>query len=224
MTLVDEHVERWRGWIEGPIRNDIIGMHHKRQIWRELGDMLSTNPRVANMASTFWEWMRETYATTQAIGIRRQADRDPRACSLARLIQEMRDDAPRLTRAYFLSLWSQQEDEWMMRLAEEAFDQLAGEGGDHLNPEVPRADLASLRSDAAKMARYVNEHVAHDTAEPTMTELPTFEHMNDALDALGTMFKKYANVLTAGTYVTLEPVIQDDWKAIFRQPWLVSED
>jgi hypothetical protein len=86
---------------------------------------------------------------------------------------------------------------------------------------VPEADLSSLRTNAAKMARYVNEHVAHDMAEPTLIELPSVRDMNEALDALGTMFAKYANVLTAGTYLTLEPVIQDDWKAIFRQPWLV---
>lgn len=48
--------------------------------------------------------------------------------------------------------------------------------------------------------------------------------MNDALDALGPIFKNYSNVLTAGTYLTLEPVTQHDWKAIFRQPWLVPED
>jgi hypothetical protein len=126
VTIVDEHVEKWTAWIEGPIRNDIIGMHHKRQIWRQLGDMLTKNPRVANTPSTLWDWMGETYTTTQAIGIRRQADRDPRTCSLARLIEEMRDDAPRLTRAHFLSLWDQQHDEWMMRRAEKAFDALAG--------------------------------------------------------------------------------------------------
>jgi hypothetical protein len=47
MTLVDEHVEKWLGWIEGPIFNDIIGMHHKRQIWRELFDMVEQNPAAA---------------------------------------------------------------------------------------------------------------------------------------------------------------------------------
>ena len=220
MTVVDEHVARWRGWIEGPIRHDVIGMHHKRQIWRELTVLLEANPGVADTPSVFWEWMRESYVTTQAIGIRRQADRDPRACSLARLIEEMRDDAPRLTRAYFLGLWEQRHDEWMMRRAEEAFDALAGQGGEHLDPAVPKADLASLRSDAAEMARYVNEHLAHDMAVPTVAQLPTFDDMNEAMDALGTMFRKYANVLTAGSYLTLEPVVQEDWKAIFRKPWL----
>jgi len=223
MTLTDERVARWKGWIEGPIHNDIIGMHDKRQIWRDVIGMVEANPEVANTPSAFWDWMRETYSTSQAIAIRRQADRDYRACSLTRLIEQMRDDAPSLTRAYFLSLWDVKEDPLLMRRAEDAFDALAG-GGDHLDPEVPRSDLARLRSEAGEMTRYVNEHVAHDMAEPTMVQLPTFNDMHDAIDALGTMLRKYSNLLTAGTYITLEPTVQEHWMAIFRQPWIAPSD
>ena len=59
MTLTDERVARWKGWIEGPIHNDIIGMHHKRQIWRDVIGMVEANPEVANTPSAFWDWMRE---------------------------------------------------------------------------------------------------------------------------------------------------------------------
>ena len=37
---------------------------------------------------------------------------------------------------------------------------------------------------------------------------------------MGDVFKKYANLLTAGSYVTLVPALQEDWLAIFRQPWI----
>jgi hypothetical protein len=46
-----------------------------------------------------------------------------------------------------------------------------------------------------------------------------FEELHDAVDTVGRVFRKYANVLTASTYIDLEPVIQHDWRAIFRQPW-----
>jgi hypothetical protein len=35
----------------------------------------------------------------------------------------------------------------------------------------------------------------------------------------GEMFKKYAVTLTGGIWLTLEPVIQYDWK-VFRTPWI----
>jgi hypothetical protein len=38
---------------------------------------------------------------------------------------------------------------------------------------------------------------------------------------IGELFKKYSNLLTASTYpLGLEPAIQGDWKAIFREPWI----
>jgi len=35
---------------------------------------------------------------------------------------------------------------------------------------------------------------------------------------MGDLFRRYANLLTAGSYVTLVLVLQGDWLAIFRQP------
>ena len=75
---------------------------------------------------------------------------------------------------------------------------------------------------AARSARlYVDQHVAHDQAEPT-AEPPTLEELHAAIDTLGALFKRYTVVLTAGEYISLEPFIQSDWKAIFRTPWLLS--
>jgi len=39
-----------------------------------------------------------------------------------------------------------------------------------------------------------------------------------AIDVVGEMFKRYALLLTASTWDSLEPVVQVDWKATFRQP------
>jgi hypothetical protein len=218
MDGIDPNVARWREWIDGPIKNDVIGMHHRRQIWRELGEITDANPGLAAMPSAFWEFATETYATTQAIAIRRQADVTRGTCSLARLISEVRSNATRLTREYFVGLWGEQQ-EVRLREAHKAFDELAGGAHEHLVARVPTGDLERLARDSAAMKTYVDEHVAHDAAEPT-AELPTFADMDAAVDALGHMFKKYSNVLTAGSWVVLEPAVQEDWKAIFRVPWI----
>ena len=219
LAALDDDVRRWRDWIEGPISSDVVSMHHKRHVWREVGAMLEARPWINDVDLTFWEFVRHCYSDSQAIAIRRQADRDPRSCSLARLIEEVRDDADKLTREYFTGLWDRQDGPHLVQLANKAFDQLAGSEHDHLDRSLPERDLARLGSDAAKMRAFVNEHVAHDAAEPT-TEMPTFDDLNAAIDALGQLFRKYAHVLTAGSYVTLEPVIQGNWKQLFREPWL----
>jgi hypothetical protein len=41
-----------------------------------------------------------------------------------------------------------------------------------------------------------------------------------AIDQIGELVKKYASLLQATVLAELEPVIQYDWKAPFRQPWI----
>jgi hypothetical protein len=219
-NIIDPKVERWRAWIEGSIRSDVIGLHHRRQIWREVNDIIKANAQICDVPSAFWDFHHDNYVTTQAIAIRRQADVGRRTKSLARLITEMQSDADKLTREYFVGLWEPTTHEWERRRAHTAFDQVAGRGGVHLTRKVPAADLLQLVSDSRTMKVYVDEHIAHHAATPTAS-LPTFADLHAAVDAIGSLFVKYATVLTASTYVTLEPAIQGDWTAIFRYPWIV---
>lgn len=220
---VDAMVARWRSWIEEPIRHDVIGMHFRRMVWREVNDILGANPDVADLPSAFWDFYHENYAAAQAISIRRQADRDKRTCSLAVLIEGMRDNAERFTRGYYVGLLDEHQahDELMMQRAHSDFDRLAGPG-DHLDPDVPARDLAALRNDAKRVSVYVNEHLAHDMGEPTVADPPTFADLHAAIDSVGEIFRKYAVARAGAWWATFEPAIQYDWRAIFRVPWLAS--
>lgn len=218
---LDATVAKWRSWIDGPIRSDVVGMHFKRLIWREIAAMMDANPTVGEIPSAFWDFHQENYAVAQAIAVRRQADRDARTCSLAVLIGEMRDNAELLTRADHIGLLGDRADDELMRQrANAGFTALAG-GGDHLDPTIAASDLVALENAADRVRTYVNQHVAHDQAHPTMTEAPTFGDLHEAIDAVGRVFQKIAVALTGGWNV-LEPVIQGDWQAIFRVPWISS--
>lgn len=219
---VGAQVAKWRSWIEKDIRSDVVGMHFKRMIWREVQEMVAANPEVGDVPSAFWDFYGENYAAAQAIAVRRQADRDARTCSLARLIKEMQDNAELLTRDYYVGLLGERTDsDLLVKRANSDFDRLAG-SGDHLDPEIPARDFEVLQNDAHRLRIYVNEHVAHDMAEPTLPEMPTYADLHAAIDSVGEIFKKYAVTLTGGWWATLEPAIQGDWKAIFRVPWLPS--
>lgn len=50
-------LENWRGWITGPIRSDVIGMHHRRFIWRRVGEIAGANPDVGDRPSAFWDFL-----------------------------------------------------------------------------------------------------------------------------------------------------------------------
>lgn len=154
--------------------------------------------------------------------IRRQADVRRDTCSLGRLITEMSWRADRLTREYYVSLLGERiDDELMVQRMNRGFDRLA-DGADRLDPKVCARDRKSLRDSAREVIAYVDEHVAHDAVEPTAADMPTYGDIHCAIDAIGEVFNKYSLALTGRWWHTLEPVIQGDWQAIFRLPWISS--
>ena len=58
------------------------------------------------------------------------------------------------------------------------------------------------------------------TDEKPLKTLPTFEDLNTAIDGIGELFNKYTLLLTQSTWGTLVPVVQFDWQAVFREPWI----
>ncbi len=185
---VGAQVAKWRSGIEKDIRSDVVGMHFKRMIWREVQEMVAANPEVGEVPSAFWDFYGE-YAAAQAIAVRRQAGRDARTCSLARLIKEMQADAELLTRDYYVGLLDERTDsDLLVKRANSDFDRLAG-SGDHLDPEIPARDFEVLQNDAHRLRIYVNEHVAHDMAEPTLPEMPTYADLHAAIDSVGEILR-----------------------------------
>jgi len=69
------------------------------------------------------------------------------------------------------------------------------------------------------VAGYVDQHLAHSDAKPR-GNLPTFAELDTAIDEIGQLLKKYVNLLAAASLTTVVPVNQDDWLAVFRQPWI----
>jgi hypothetical protein len=46
------------------------------------------------------------------------------------------------------------------------------------------------------------------------------DEIDHAIDLIGEIFTRYASLLTASGWALLEPAIQHDWLAPFRQPWI----
>jgi hypothetical protein len=57
------------------------------------------------------------------------------------------------------------------------------------------------------------------TVEVTLT----LQDIHDDIDLIGQLFQKYYNLFTAAAMVKLVPVIQHNWKAVFREPWMRSD-
>ncbi len=63
--------------------------------------------------------------------------------------------------------------------------------------------------------------VAH-TDQRELSELPTYEDLNAALELLERMLNKYMVLLKATSVPSADPVHQADWKSAFRVAWLAN--
>src|SRR5262249_43857315 len=72
---------------------------------------------------------------------------------------------------------------------------------------------------AARLKGFVDKHVAHRDRRP-MRRLPTYAELDDCIDVLGRLAKAYSLLLEQSALVEVVPVIQEDWKAPFRVPWI----
>jgi hypothetical protein len=215
---MNARIEEWRRWCHEDIRPDVYQLHLHRFIAAELTAMTESR---GLPASYFFTFATQTYATSQAVMVRRQADKSRGVHSLAKLLGQMAEHPTEITRDFYVSEWGKDD----ARRANTTFDELAGVGVDHIPRASTRKTLTELVEGAAAVTAYVNEHVAHKHPEPT-AEIPTFTELNATIDVIGEMYQRCNRLLYPGNeYGSLVPEIVDhDWKAVFREPWIVEED
>jgi hypothetical protein len=212
--MADSKIEKWFGWLDGRVSGDVHTMYLHRATFQRVREIVLENGQLPE--SYFFEYMEDTYATSQAVAVRRQAEPNSRVSTLGSLLREMSEDAERVTRSFFVGMWDgEREPE-----AEEIFDErFAGSVGEHLDPAIPQRDLEALTATSDGLKTFVDEHLAHSDARPS-PGLPTFKDLNAAIDQIGDLYAKYYLLLTANGFVDLVPAIQHDWLAVFRQPWI----
>lgn len=164
--------------------------------------------------------MHDSYVVMQSVAVRRHADVNGRVVSLGRLLKEMSVEPQRITRQVVAESWEPQ-DAWDERDLDHEFGRWAGPAGTHLDPSIPQRDLDVLTVAASKVKAYVDGHIAHSDAKAVRgDELPSVKDMHDAIDVIGDLFRRYFLLLTGQEMATLVPLIEHDWMAVFRQPWI----
>lgn len=212
-VTADAIFSKWDGWLS-TIHREVQGLLVNRHIFREVQAIIQANPKI-QLASSFYEWMGNTYATTAVIGVRRQLDKDPDSISFARLLGEVAANPEILSRGRYVALCKTNPRD----LADKDFDRLAGNGAAHIDPSVPRAKLGKLEDIAKRIGKYATKRIAHfDKSE--FKNLPTYAELDECLDYLEGLLKRYLLLFRAQAHTTIVPVWQYDWKQVFRRPWI----
>ena len=220
----------WLEWLKA-IEQDIYGLHADRLYWRETVRIVKSNPHIPEPGYVM-DWITRMYVSHIGSGIRRQMEESPRVVSLRRLLASMRSHPSLLTRKAFVKAWcaGDENDDFEARCATSAFDDYAAKGTDHVDRRLIEGDISLLAETGATVKDFVDERVAHyDKAHARADELarlaaPTFKELNDALDLLGTLLKKYYQLLTGNALVSAEPVPQMYWTHPYTVAWMPVEE
>src|SRR3954468_21520260 len=95
-------VERWRDWIEGRVRDNVLRLHQQRVVWDGVQKVIAQNPDIPRV-SVLWEYLFDTYTISQAAAIRRLAEIQPQSASLAQLLEQIGAGKEAVTRAWWIS-------------------------------------------------------------------------------------------------------------------------
>ncbi len=214
----DESFQRLDQWLT-VIENDIVQLRASQYIFWEVQKIVSGNPKV-NVENAFHEWMGAVYANSMSVGIRRlvDGDRKNKSISFVRLLKEIQRHPSILSRVRYRSVFGAR-GKLPVSSADNDFDRHVGLGEDHVSQEAITKEIKDLRDATVGLNRYVDKRVAHyDRRE--FKEILTFGDIDDALDHLEAMLRRYILLFRAADLISATPCFQYDWKVIFRVPWI----
>lgn len=217
MEKMSDRYKKWDRWIE-IIKTEITDLAIHQNIFWEVQNIIKNNPKL-DKPSSFYQFMGSTFAAYALMSIRRQVKINKDSISFARLLQEIYDNPKDISRKRFVSLY---ERSIVRDLADRDFNKFTKPGLEHIDPVLVSGDLHRLRTQAKKCEAFADKTVAHiDLAKPK--QIPVFKDLNDTIGVLCVLLKRYWLLFRAEGLVSVLPTYQYDWKAIFREPWIVRQ-
>lgn len=211
---MDAKLTKWLRWLE-VIRAEVQDLVISKYTFHEVQNIIKENP-LLHQPSSFYGYLSRTYVSHVVIGLRRQLKCDNQSISMARLFGEMIKTPEALTRTYYVSLYRGTVVE---HRADNDFNMFAAPGTPHIDPTLVAADLARLRDASKRCEDFADKRVAHrDKREPK--ELPTYNEVDACINILDEHCVRYLRLFHGSNPRSLLPSWQNDWKAVFRVPWI----
>lgn len=219
----DEVFERWQQRFDRILTE--LMYPTRRKFW-DIQEMFKTNEKLYAIGSQPYEWILGIWGRDAVMGIRRELDDDRNTIALGSMLDEMTERPQVLNRRRFLSFLRPNEEEYIIRVNNEAFDNwgtVKRSGGsleDYLDLAGIKADREALDATAKPVLEYANRLVAHRT--PIDKLGLTIGEINKAIDAFEPIVQKYHVILTGKALAQIEPSnVGDDWKEVFTFPWYI---
>lgn len=191
----------------GEIENDFIGDNEyavggaleNRFLFNRLLEIIKTNPRV-DKPNIFLDYIKINYVTAIIMAICRQVDEDPKSVSLINLLHEIYDNAEKITKKWFASHYQKAGTALGKKDFEENFGYL-----EHIDPSVVYADIGNLIFYTKDIKKFRNKRVAHRDKNKNIKFDIDFDTLNNAIDLIEKLIKKYYLLLTQSGIPQLLP-------------------
>ena len=204
--------EKWVRWIN-LICKDLEYLCYNKYIFLEVQKIISANADL-NHDNAFYDLLDNGYVNIGAMGIRRHVKNDPQSISLVSLLEDILNNPKLVSIENYGSLYYGPIKE----LAESHFGEFKAQDRDHIDPDMVARDLASLRKTADSCEGFADRRLAHSDKRQVYPH-PSFSELDRCIDLIKELAEKYRLILTAEN-VSLTPSISEDWKAVFRVPWI----
>jgi len=210
-----ELIATWEAWL-ADLRTALIWIHHHREMWKAVTNAIYE--RVATSSGTWVNHYQRLYVDGQAMAIRRLIRASGSdTITIGRLLESMEKHASLLNVDRYVERGSEKYDnEYMLTIARQEFDELWGDGQGNLDLKRLRHDKAELNKISKKvidLADLTIAHIVDGRPKPALT----FGELDVAIDHTGKIFQHYAALIT-GTHFVLTPTVQDNWQETFYAP------
>jgi AbiU2 len=213
-VFLDEMFARWQQEWVPKIDHSMLQLWYHREVWQQVRDMLTREHERFEGDGTFLGPFTKMYVDSQAITVRRLADRSPDAVSFARLLNQIHDHPSVVSRERFVRTYRDVGGSgWSDDYGNEDYDRYAGRGRNELDRPWLDRDLQRLLKDAEKVVDYANRTVAHNDRRAFEGQV-TFAELAQVVDDVRKLWNKYYLLLTGKSQV--EPSIIGDPLAPFR--------
>jgi len=223
--LPDPHrVQEWRKYIE-VVHQDVCELLWWREAQERFAHFVRSNDHILHGQSDFPKLVRQWYRDATCASIRRLVDQGSEGpvYSLRLLLESMKRFCEAFTRHSVDSLLDEPGAptyDPMLRtfLVDSLWEQFKDpkEGTDRLFSQNLKTDLARLVQSSGRIKEYADLRIAHHS----LYELPTGEgltwaELNECVDVIHDITKRWIAPLTGAGYSTLLPVFQGNWYDIF---------
>lgn len=205
-----------------PIESEVIRMMGNRAIFQEIVEISKKNPKINN-GNSFWDFLKESYASLMVSAVCRQTDTDSRSASLINLLNTLLKPQvfKVITKDWYCQQYHRDDDimpGFMEGIGKGDFEKHFG-SGEYIDTPIVQADLDELIDKTKKIKTYRNKRIAHRDSNNKLVFDVNFNDLDEAIETVRKITSKYYLLLKQGGN-DLIPVDQTDWQEVFTVPWI----